>query len=83
MLPFIYPPDRSSRWLKASTTSALGAVRYYPLELFQFSSNSSRLLAKIGGYVGMGLSVSPDQKTILFTKSVSNDAHLMMIENFQ
>ena len=56
---------------------------YYPLELFQFSSNSSRQLAKIGGYVGMGLSVSPDQKTILFTKSVSNDAHLMMIENFQ
>jgi serine/threonine protein kinase/Tol biopolymer transport system component len=55
---------------------------YYPLEFFQFSSNSSRLLAKIGGYVGEGLSVSPDRKTILFSKSVSNDAHLMMIENF-
>jgi serine/threonine protein kinase len=56
---------------------------YYPLEFFQFSSNSSRLLAKIGGYVDEGLSVSPDRKTILFTRSVSNDAHLMMIENFQ
>ena len=59
---------------------------YYPLEFFQFSSHSSRLLAKIGGYIGdtgMGLSVSPDRKTILFPKSASNDAHLMMIENFQ
>jgi Tol biopolymer transport system component len=56
---------------------------YYPLEFFQFSSNSSRLLAKIGRYVSLGLSVSPDRKTILFTKSVSNGAHLMMIENFQ
>jgi len=56
---------------------------YYPLELFQFSSNSSRLLAKIGGYVSEGLSVSPDRKTILFSRSVNNGAHLMMIENFQ
>jgi Tol biopolymer transport system component len=59
---------------------------YYPLEFFQFSSHSSRLLAKVGGYVGnIGgcLSVSPDRKTILFSQSVSNDAHLMMIENFQ
>jgi Tol biopolymer transport system component len=55
----------------------------YPLEFFQFSGNSSRLLAKLGNYVSGGLSVSPDQKTILFSKSVSNDAHLMMIENFQ
>ena len=59
---------------------------YYPLEFFQFSSHSSRLLAKVGGYVGNiggSLSVSPDRKTILFSQSVSNDAHLMMIENFQ
>jgi Tol biopolymer transport system component len=55
---------------------------YFPLEFFQFSSNSSRLLAKIGAYLGAGLGVSPDQKTILFTKSVNNGAHLMMIENF-
>jgi Tol biopolymer transport system component len=56
---------------------------YYPLEFFQFSSNSSRLLAKIGGYVSEGLSESPDRKTILFSRSVNNGAHLMMIENFQ
>jgi serine/threonine protein kinase len=56
---------------------------YYPLEFFQFSSHSSRLLAKIGGYLCEGLSVSPDRKTILFSRSVSNDAHLMMIENFK
>jgi hypothetical protein len=56
---------------------------YYPLQFFQFSSNSSRLLAKIGRWVGEGLSVSPDRKTILFSRSVTNGAHLMMIENLQ
>jgi Tol biopolymer transport system component len=56
---------------------------YYPLEFFQFSSNSSRLLAKIGSHVFEGLSVSPDRKTILFSSSASLGAHLMMIENFQ
>ena len=56
---------------------------YYPLEFFQFSSAASKLLAKIEGEVYLGLSVSPDRKTILFTKSVSIGADLMMIENFQ
>ena len=55
---------------------------YFPLEFFQFSSNSSQSLAKIGRWVGEGLSVSPDRKTILFARSVNNGAHLMMIENF-
>ena len=55
----------------------------YPLQFFQFSSNASRLLTKIEGLVGPGVSVSPDRQTILFSKSVSNGANLMMIENFQ
>jgi len=41
------------------------------------------LLANIDGAVNQGLSVSPDQKTILFSNSVSSGADLMMIENFQ
>jgi Tol biopolymer transport system component len=61
----------------------LSDEKYYPLEFFQFSRNRSRLLTKLGSHVSAGLSVSPDQKTILFTRSVSNDAHLMMIENFR
>lgn len=55
---------------------------YYPLEFFRFSSRASRLLAKIeGAYIG--LSVSPDQKTILFSKSFSGGADLMMVENIR
>jgi Tol biopolymer transport system component len=56
---------------------------YYSLDFFQFSSAVSRLVVKIEGGVSSGLSVSPDGKTILFTKSVSVAADLMMIENFQ
>ena len=57
--------------------------RKYPLQFFQFSSNTSRLLTKIEGFLDYGLSVSPDRQTILFSKSVSAGANLMMIENFQ
>jgi eukaryotic-like serine/threonine-protein kinase len=56
---------------------------YYPLEFFQFSSTASRLVTKIEGSADEGLSVSPDRKTILFAKSVSAGANLMMIENFR
>ena len=56
---------------------------FYPLEFFQFSSGVSRLLTKIQRPVFSGLSVSPDRKTILFTKSVSVGADLMIIENFR
>jgi Tol biopolymer transport system component/tRNA A-37 threonylcarbamoyl transferase component Bud32 len=56
--------------------------RTFPLEFFQYSSKTKRLLAKIDGYVNVGLSVSPDRQTILFTKTVSHGANLMMIENF-
>jgi eukaryotic-like serine/threonine-protein kinase len=55
----------------------------YPLEFFQFSSNTSSLLTKIDGLVFIGLSVSPDRKTILFSKSEHNGANLFLIEDFQ
>ena len=55
----------------------------YPLEFFQFSDQTSHLLAKIEGDVFVGLSVSPDRKTILFSKNARSAAGLMMIENFQ
>jgi hypothetical protein len=60
-----------------------GEDRKYPLEFLDFSSNTSRLLTKIEGFVAEGLTVSPDRQTILVTKSVSNGHNLMMIENFQ
>jgi hypothetical protein len=53
------------------------------LQFFEFSNNTSRLLAEIEGAVSYGLAVSPDRQTILFSKSASSGANLMMIENFQ
>ena len=54
----------------------------FPIQFFQFSTERSRLLTNIDGDVFIGLSVSPDRKTILFSKSVTSGADLMMIENF-
>ena len=55
----------------------------YPLEFCQFSTAKSRVLRNLGRYIYAGISVSPDQQTILFVKSATSDAHLMMIENFE
>ena len=56
---------------------------YYPLEFFQFSGRTNRLLAKIQGRAYQGLTVSPDRKTILFCKIGGLGSDLMMIENLQ
>jgi len=54
----------------------------YPLEFFQFSSQTSRVLTNIDGAISYGLSVSPDRTAILFSQTVTLGADLMMIENF-
>jgi hypothetical protein len=46
-------------------------------------TGKGRLLGTLDGAECNGLSVSPDGKTILFTKAVSWGADLMMIENFR
>ena len=48
--------------------SAANGEEYFPLELFEFASNTTRLLAGIDGGRGAGLAVSADRKTILFSK---------------
>jgi Tol biopolymer transport system component len=55
----------------------------FPLQFFQFSSQTGKVLTNIDGVVYQGLSVSPDRTAILFTKTVRSGANLMMIENFQ
>ncbi len=54
----------------------------YPLEIYQFSAQTSRLLGKIGGRIYQGLAVSPDGKSILISRSADTGSDLMMIENF-
>ena len=60
-----------------------GEDKKFPLQFYQFSSNTTRLLTKLEGYLWIGLSVSPDRRTILFAKSLTKGQSLMMIENFQ
>jgi Tol biopolymer transport system component/predicted Ser/Thr protein kinase len=60
-----------------------GDDRQYPLQFFQFSTGTSRLLTKIGGTLTNGLTVSPDRKTFLFPNSVTSGSDLMLIENFR
>ena len=57
--------------------------RQYPLRLFQFSTGTSRLIARVEGPLGFGLTVSPDRKSFLFTRSVASGADLMLIDNFR
>ena len=55
----------------------------YAIRFFDFSTGDARPLARFGGTLQQGLAVSPDRKTILFSKSVSAGADLMMIEGFR
>ncbi len=57
-----------------------GAV---PVLFYQFSTGRSRLIMKIERFAQNGLTVSPDRKTILYTRTVSAGADLMVIENFR
>jgi Tol biopolymer transport system component len=59
------------------------ADRQYPIQFHQFSTSTSSLLTQVQGPLQQGLSVSPDRKTILFSKSASTGADLMLIENFR
>ena len=54
-----------------------------PLYLLDPATGRDRLLGALDGYDGNGITVSPDGKTILYTKSVGEGSDLMMIENFR
>jgi Tol biopolymer transport system component len=58
-----------------------------PLQLFEFATGRSRVLTRIESplYLGsaLGLTVSPDRKTVLFTVNKSVNRDLMLIENFR
>lgn len=53
------------------------------LRFFDFASAQSRILADLGERVGLGLGVSPDGRTILFTRADNPSSDLMMVENFR
>jgi Tol biopolymer transport system component/predicted Ser/Thr protein kinase len=55
----------------------------YPLQLFDFATGESRLLTRIEAQPYLGLTVSPDRKTVLFTVAKPINYDLMLIENFR
>jgi len=55
----------------------------YPLAFYTFAGGASQVLTSLDGPLYWGLSVSPDRKDILFTRTLKAGASLMMIENFR
>jgi eukaryotic-like serine/threonine-protein kinase len=55
----------------------------YSIQFYNFSTKVSSFVSRVEGPLQQGLSVSPDRKTILFSKSVPPSADLMIIENFR
>jgi Tol biopolymer transport system component len=62
----------------AATGRQTAEIRFH-----EFATGRSRTLDPIEGQLGLGLSVSPDRKTFLFTKFNSAGIDLMLIENFR
>jgi hypothetical protein len=52
------------------------------LRFFDFAQRTSTVIADLG-HVAIGLAVSPDARTILFTRVESLSSDLMMVENFR
>jgi serine/threonine protein kinase len=53
------------------------------LQYFDFATGRSRTVARNLGYVGVGLTVSPDGRTILYTRMDVSVDDLMLVENFR
>ena len=53
------------------------------LRFFDFAHRQSRIVADLGDQVALGLGVSPDGRTILFTRVDNLSSDLMMVENFR
>ena len=62
----------------APTGARTAEVRFH-----EFATERSRSVSAIDAQPGLGLSVSPNRRTILFTKYVSAGIDLMLIENFR
>jgi len=55
----------------------------YLLSFYDFATRQSRTITQIDGPIYMGLAVSPDRKTFLFSRSAVSGSDLMLVENFR
>ena len=59
------------------------AIGNSDIRFHEFAGGESRVVAGIEGRLYLGLAVSPDRKTFLFSKNSDAGADLMLIENFR
>jgi Tol biopolymer transport system component len=53
------------------------------LQFYDLATGRSTTVARNLGVVGLGLTVSPDGRTILFSRVTSSVNDLMLVENFR
>ena len=63
--------------------SAAGQAGEEAVQFLEFSSGKVRPVAPLGKESGIGLSVSPDQKYLLFVREEGTGSDLMLVENFR
>jgi Tol biopolymer transport system component/DNA-binding winged helix-turn-helix (wHTH) protein len=55
----------------------------FHLAFYEFATRSVQMLAQINKWPGVGFSVSPDRRWVLFSPCDSRGADLMLVENFR
>jgi hypothetical protein len=55
----------------------------YDIRFYDFATRTTRSVADIEGAVHLGLAVSTDRTSFLFSKVIDSGSELMMIENFR
>ena len=55
----------------------------FQVAFYDFSAGHVRTVAEIGKWPGVGFSVAPDRRSVLFAPSETHGADLMLIENFR
>jgi Tol biopolymer transport system component/DNA-binding winged helix-turn-helix (wHTH) protein len=62
---------------------AQGPDRRYPLLFYRFATGRTERLITLGLDVQWGLTVSPDQRSVLFVRVDNRGSDLMLVENFR
>jgi serine/threonine protein kinase/Tol biopolymer transport system component len=70
-------------WGFLAGNDPLGSDDRARLRFFEFASSKDRPLAELGERVRYGLAVSPDGRTIIFTRNENLSSDLMLVENFR
>ncbi len=70
--------DRGIYFVSYATPGARNSLQFY-----RFSTAETRRIAEIGKPAFIGLSVSPDGRSILYTQVDRDESDLMLVENFR